>query len=85
MQTEPSTHAESPLKTALRDFVWRAQLAEELGVTVRTLELWAHKRKGPPVTIVGGRACYHREDVATWLDSLRNRDDRAPRRRKVAT
>lgn len=67
------------------DYLAREEFAKRAGITKRTAELWAHERKGPKVTIIGGRAYYHLDDVRAWLDSLRKRDaKRAPKRRAAA-
>lgn len=67
------------------NYVSRADFAKSAGITYRTAELWAHERKGPAVTIIGGRAHYHVDDIAAWLDSLRKRNStHKPKARKVA-
>lgn len=53
----------------LSDYLTREQLAEELGLTVRSLERWAWLRTGPRITRVGRRVYYSREDVRRWLES----------------
>lgn len=67
------------------DFITRDELCRRACVSKRTAELWAHERKGPKVTIIGGRAYYHLADIRAWLDSLRKRDGkREPKRRAAA-
>ena len=67
------------------DYMSRAEFAAKARITYRTAELWAHQRKGPRVTVIGGRAYYHADDVRAWLDSLRKRDARSqPKARSVA-
>jgi hypothetical protein len=53
----------------LADFYSRQELADELGVTLRSLERWAWLRKGPPRTKIGNRVYYHRNAVESWLKS----------------
>lgn len=56
------------------------QLAEQLGVTVRTLQLWQVKRTGPPVVQAGRQVYYRVASVESWLASRerRNRSDTSP-------
>lgn len=53
----------------LNDYYTREELAEELGVTTRTLARWANFRTGPRITRMGHRVLYHNADVRTWLHS----------------
>lgn len=43
------------------------QLAEHLGVPVKTLELWRYKGTGPKYLRVGKYVRYRWADVETWL------------------
>jgi excisionase family DNA binding protein len=43
------------------------QVAEYLGVPVRTLELWRHKGAGPKYARVGKYVRYRWSDVEAWL------------------
>lgn len=64
--------AASQQSTALlQDYVSRDELAQELRVTVRTLDKWAWLRKGPPKVRVGARVYYHRDDVRDFLAEQR--------------
>ncbi len=53
----------------LSEFLTREQLAQELGVNLRTLSRWVAKRRGPKKVKVGSRVVYRRADVLAWLDS----------------
>jgi predicted site-specific integrase-resolvase len=48
-----------------------AGLARELGVNPRTIYRWRTLGSGPPVTRMGGRILYHKQDVSRWLESRR--------------
>ncbi len=52
----------------LSDYITRDQLAQELRVTTRTLDKWAHLRTGPKKIKVGSRCFYRRSDILAWLD-----------------
>ncbi|WP_123631554.1 helix-turn-helix transcriptional regulator [Salinisphaera orenii] len=51
----------------LAEYYTRQELAEELGITQRSLERWAWLRKGPAQTRIGQRVYYHRSAVEKWL------------------
>ncbi|SLN77381.1 helix-turn-helix transcriptional regulator [Oceanibacterium hippocampi] len=55
----------------LSDYLSREELAEELGVTVRTIANWQHFRVGPPFCRVGQRVLFLRADVADWIKSTK--------------
>jgi hypothetical protein len=54
---------------ALANYYTRAELAAELGKTVKTLERWARERIGPPVTVVVVDDYYYKPSVEKWLRS----------------
>ena len=66
--------ADSGKPELLRDFMTRPELAEALGVAVRTVERWHVLREGPPRVRMGQRVLYRRDAVRQWLLS-RERDD----------
>ena len=49
------------------DFVSRDEAANLLGVSKRTLERWATKKKGPTYYRRGRRATYMRADLLNWI------------------
>jgi hypothetical protein len=59
------------MNAILEKFVSRPEFCRQLGISVRTAELWAHARKGPAVTIIGRRAYYHVDDIAKYLSQCR--------------
>ncbi len=65
-----------PPRNLFADYISRADFCEQAGITKRTAELYAHSRRGPKVTLIAGRAYYHKDDVQAWLDSLRNTNAR---------
>jgi DNA-binding transcriptional MerR regulator len=66
--------------SVLSEYITPAQLADELGVTVRTLRLWQQRRVGPPITRIGKRVMYARASVRDWLLALEQRRDTGRRR-----
>ncbi|QOY63569.1 helix-turn-helix domain-containing protein [Lysobacter sp. H21R4] len=80
-ETQPQGFAPRPV---MEDYLTRQELADQMGLTFRTLELWAHRRKGPPVIIIGRRAHYHRDDIAAWLEEQRKPSKATPRTRRVS-
>ena len=59
----------------LDDYLTPAQLAEELGKSVRTIDRWGVLRIGPPKTVIGKKPYYRREGVRQWL--LRQEQEQA--------
>ena len=63
-QTPPST-----LKLVLDGFLRREELAQQLGLSPRTIDRWEALRKGPPRVCVGRTVLYNVESVREWLRS----------------
>jgi hypothetical protein len=55
--------------SALEEYIPQSQLAAELHVTVRTLQIWNSEGIGPPFTRIGRYPYYARSDVLAWLES----------------
>ena len=53
----------------LDEYFTRSELAEELGVGVRTLARYDALREGPPRLTLAGRVMYHRGKAREWLRS----------------
>ena len=51
----------------LGDWLSREDLAEQLGVTPKTLAKWANQRKGPTFAKVGRKVFYRKDSVQAWL------------------
>jgi excisionase family DNA binding protein len=52
----------------LQDYVTPEALAEELGVSPRTLKRWRLDRVGPAPTKIGRKFLYRRDAVKKWLE-----------------
>lgn len=59
----------------LDDWISRAGLAKELGVSVDTLGRWETRRMGPPCIRLGRRVYYRKDAVRQWL---RERETKRP-------
>jgi excisionase family DNA binding protein len=53
------------------ELLTQQQLAEELQVSVRTLERWRREGAGPPWVRVGRSPRYRRDDIDRWLEATR--------------
>lgn len=61
--------------TELDNLLTRQELCDQYGFNYRTVEMWAHKGKGPKVTRLGRRAYYHVADIAAWIEDQRKKSD----------
>lgn len=55
----------------LADYLSRSQLANDLGVTVRTISRWRIHGNGPIATKIAGRVLFKRDDVMRWIEQQR--------------
>ena len=74
----------SQIENVLAPYLTCEKLAEQLDVTVRTLERWRSEGKGPPVTIKGSVPIYRIEAVQAWLRACEKPMPRSPRQRGAA-
>jgi predicted DNA-binding transcriptional regulator AlpA len=66
------SHSDGELKTPstlLQGFLRREELAQQLGLSPRTIDRWQALRKGPPRVCVGRTILYNVESVRDWLRS----------------
>jgi predicted DNA-binding transcriptional regulator AlpA len=56
-------------KLVLDGFLRREELAQQLGLSPRTIDRWEALRKGPPRVCVGRTILYNVESVREWLRS----------------
>jgi hypothetical protein len=70
----PEAHDESGL---LNEWLSRADLAEELGLSADTLQRWETRRIGPVCVRVGRKALYRKDAVRDWLRDQESRKQAA--------
>lgn len=68
-EQEPTT------RLLLDGFLSREQLAQQLGLSLRTIDRWEALHKGPPRVCVGRTILYNTESVREWL---RTREKASP-------
>jgi len=61
----------------------RSELAEELGLSIDTLQRWETRRFGPPCVRVGRKVLYRMEAVRDWLREQEARKAAPPRSAKA--
>ena len=72
---EPTTHITGTQeksvanKLVLEGFLRREELAEQFGLSPRTIDRWEALRKGPPRVCVGRTILYNVDSVREWLRS----------------
>jgi hypothetical protein len=59
------------------EFLTRAQLAVELGISERILARWDLAREGPPRTVLSRRPLYRRDAVMEWAKAREETQPRA--------
>lgn len=57
------------MQNLLSDYFTATELAQELGLSVRTIYRWASERIGPPQTSIGQKVLYKRSSVIAWIES----------------
>ena len=60
----------------LGDYIEPQELAEELGVALRTVYRWNSLGSGPPPTKIGSRVYYEVGAVKEWMKSRQRQDVR---------
>ena len=68
------------LSSILAGYLTPKALAQELGVSERTIARWHHFREGPPRVEIGRKVFYRLESVAAWIASCERPEARADRR-----
>jgi predicted DNA-binding transcriptional regulator AlpA len=58
--------------SVLQGVLTKSQLAQQLGVSERTIDRWHSLRIGPPRATIGRLIFYSREGVSEWLRRAAN-------------
>ena len=61
----------------IADLITEAELANQLGRSVRTLKRWRAQRIGPPYIRLGREVRYRRDAVRSWLMANEREQPRA--------
>jgi DNA-binding transcriptional MerR regulator len=61
------------MNTILEGYLKPAELAAQLGITLRTLRRWEQKRIAPPRTAVERQIFYKVASVQAWMESREQR------------
>ena len=61
------------------DLITPAELADEFGVTIRTLQDWDARRIGPPRIKIAKCVFYRRSRVLAWLEANERESVRGPK------
>ena len=62
-----------PARVVLDGYVTRRRLADEFGVSLRTVDRWEALRIGPARTTIGKQVLYRVESVRDWLKAREQR------------
>lgn len=81
ISTARSDAVSPPPVGILADYIAEQDLAAQLGVTVRALQLWRTQRRGPAWTKLGKKIVYRRQTVAEWM---RAQEQKLPRNRSAS-
>ena len=73
-QNATDAHAVKPI---LAEYLGEEDLADEIGLTSRTLRRWHVLRIGPPRTVIGRKVLYHVPSFRKWLQERQQADCRA--------
>lgn len=67
----------APSASVIPDAYKPQELANELGVSVHTLNTWRSRKKGPRFVRIAGRIRYMRTDVEQWLaDEIKRNENK---------
>ena len=68
IEKAPLGRVPSGTERRLEALLWPADVAEILGVPVKTLYVWRYTGKGPPAIKIGRHLRYHGNEVRRWLN-----------------
>jgi predicted DNA-binding transcriptional regulator AlpA len=80
----PASQTPTLPKLILDGFLRREELAQQLGLSPRTIDRWESLRKGPPRVCVGRTVLYNVDSVREWLQSNEQQKATVRVRRPIA-
>ena len=69
----------------LDDYITESELAGELGIKPRTLQLWRLNHRGPAPTTIAKKIFYRRSTVSRWLEDQERKPSGAGERNKIVS
>jgi predicted DNA-binding transcriptional regulator AlpA len=72
----------SPASVLLSGYLRREELAQQFGLSTRTIDRWEALKEGPPRVSIGRTILYNVESVREWLSTREKRP--MPRRKRRA-
>lgn len=73
----------SAVPVVLQGYLRREELAEQFGLSTRTIDRWEALRQGPPRITVGRTILYNIDTVRDWLSAMESRPRSTPKRRPI--
>ena len=83
-QARPTLQEPSSNQLLLDGYLRREELAQQLGVSARTIDRWQTLRCGPPRVAIGRTVLYSLESIRRWLQSREQTSFPAKRRRSFS-
>lgn len=80
----PDPQDKLPTRLVLEGFLRREELAQQLGLSPRTIDRWESLRQGPPRVSVGRTILYSIQSVREWLLS-KEKQPFSPKRGRSAS
>ena len=80
----PPSQETSSNQLLLAGYLRREELAQQLGVSARTIDRWQMLRCGPPRVAIGRTVLYRLDSVRQWLQSREQTSFPAKRRRSFS-
>jgi len=72
------------ISAVLEGYLRREELAQQFGLSIRTIDRWEALRQGPPRITVGRTILYNIDSVREWLSAIERRPRSTPKKRGQA-
>jgi predicted DNA-binding transcriptional regulator AlpA len=80
--SSPLPQITSPVSALLSGYLRREELAQQFGLSTRTIDRWEALKEGPPRVSIGRTILYNVESVREWLSTRERRS--MPRQKRRA-